>query len=318
MGSSSVGGRGGRDRIIERWSTCESTTFNQLPRMETTSLTTLILRRPQDLCVKPDENMFIFTGDQTEMIAGRQSMLAAQESVPPSNRPVPVFNLLPPSECFVPAAVMPKERIVADCAGAANLLRAMSDYNLDDDDCAFLEKERAARIEVGLQPQTFDQDIFEALLDAFSASKKPVTKMVDALLLAPRTADMDAAEAALRHWQQKVGKEDVLKKHEIGTYPRDRPNDPYVVFRPRIPPSPATRSTTRAKRKKAKDERGSEILKKKASAIRDFLTKKLEVARQFLLTAVKDRDQVIGKFITFSSVEVKDELLLCEGPPYEP
>merc|ERR1712066_755735 len=296
-------GRGGRDRIIERWSTCESTTFNQLPRMETTSLTTLILRRPQDLCVKPDENMFIFTGDQTEMIAGRQSMLAAQESVPPS-------------ECFVPAAVMPKERIVADGAGAANLLRAMSDYNLDDDDYAFLEKERAARIEVGLQPQTFDQDIFEALLDAFSASKKPVTKMVDALLLAPRTADMDAAEAALRHWQQKVGKEDVLKKHEIGTYPRDRPNDPYVVFRPRISPSPATRSTTRVKRKKAKDERGSEVLKKKASAIRDFLMKKLEVARQFLLTAVKDRDQVIGKFITFSSVEVKDEL--CEDPAYEP
>ena len=238
--------------------------------MERTSLATPILRRKvrsRGLCVKPDENMFIVTRGrgQTEVIPQRQSALAAQESVPPSSIPVPVYNLLPPSEMsFGTAAVLPKERIVAD--GAANLLRAMSDYNLDDDDYEFLEKERAARIKLGLQPQAFDQDIFETLLDSFATSNKPVTRMADALLLAPQTVDKDAVEAALRHWQQKVGKEGVLKRHEIGICPRDRPNDPYVVFRPLTCPSPATRSTTRAKRK-GQDERTSEVLKKKVCVL---------------------------------------------------
>ena len=123
---------------------------------------------------------------------------------------------------------------------------------------------------LSLSTLNFDEDRFEAVLDTFASAKEPVTKIADALMLAPQSADADLVEAALRHWRKKTegeNKENVVMRLKIGTYPYDRPADPYVVFRPLTASPPTTRSTTRARAKRNGEEenheRESEALKKK-------------------------------------------------------
>ena len=60
------------------------------------------------------------------------------------------------------------------------------------------------RMRMGLCTLNFDEDHFEAVLDAFAAAVEPVTKIGDALTLAPRGTDADLVEAALRHWKEKT------------------------------------------------------------------------------------------------------------------
>ena len=100
--------------------------------------------------------MSIVFGDQTE-VATRQSAVVDDdndEPDPASSSSIVLFpghNLAPTppplSEMSVSgAAALPEERITAATDGADHP-DAMFDYNLDDDDCEFLEKERAARHE---------------------------------------------------------------------------------------------------------------------------------------------------------------------------
>ena len=266
--------------IRERWVTSRPTKSNRVPGTTATSSAVPNLRRTvsaRAVSCKTDERMSIVIGDRAEVIT-RQSAVAVVERDPaasPSIVVVPGYTLLPtpppPSEVFVFGAAarswswpLPEERITA-LDGADADPTAMTDYNLDDDDCEFLQRERAARMRLGLDPLNFDEDHFEAVLDSFAVAEEPVTDIAGALMLAPQTADTDLVEAALRHWRKKKesdNKVNVVMRHKIGTYPCDRPDDPYVVFRPLTAPSPTTRSTTRAKRK-GEDERESEGLKKK-------------------------------------------------------
>ena len=206
---------------------------------------------------KADERMPIVIGDST----GVTTVAERDPAASPSIVLVPGHNLLLPTPGSGSWS-LPKERITV--SDSADDPAAMSDYNLDADDCEFLQKERSARIRLGLDTLNFDEDHFEAVLDSFAAAEEPgVASIADALMLAPQTADADLVEAAWRHWRKKMMRSDNKEmRHKIGTYPCDRPTDPYVVFRPFTAPSLTTRSTTRAKRN-GEHERESEALKKK-------------------------------------------------------
>ena len=102
---------------------------------------------------------------------------------------------------------------------------------------------------MGLSTLNFDEDHFEAVLDRFDAAGKPVANIADALKLAPPGAGVDLVEAALLHWRAKTEDGGVAAagaaRHKVGTFPCDRPGDPYVVFRPPTAPPATTRSATR-------------------------------------------------------------------------
>ena len=83
---------------------------------------------------KADERMTIVIGGQTEVAA---------EVELPSSVLVPGHQLAPEKIVFGAAAPLPEELITV--ADGADDSAAMSDYNLDEDDCEFLEKERATR-----------------------------------------------------------------------------------------------------------------------------------------------------------------------------
>ena len=100
---------------------------------------------------------------------------------------------------------------------------------------------------MGLSTINFDDDHFEAVLNRFVAAGKPVANIADALKLAPPGAGVDLVEAALLHWRAKTeaGVAAGAARHKVGTFPFDRPGDPYVVFRPPTAPPATTRSATR-------------------------------------------------------------------------
>ena len=154
--------------IRERWITSEqrsepakSDRTRDVPETTATSSTVPTLERrrlsARAISCKADERMSIVFGDQTE-VETRQSAVEGDddddEPDPASSSSivlVPGHNLAPtpppPSEMSVSgAAALPEERITAATDGADHP-DAMFDYNLDDDDCEFLEKERAARHE---------------------------------------------------------------------------------------------------------------------------------------------------------------------------